>query len=97
MEDKRDLIGGKLVLFRRNGVWQARVPLSDGRYLWRSLKTADEAAATQAATRLYYQTEMKLAEGLPVQVRTVDKVIDEYIGRSLRQASQRPPTPPTGT
>ena len=79
MEDKRELIGGKLVLFRRNGLWQARVPLSDGRYLWRSLKTADEAAAMQAGMRLYYQTETKLAEGLPVQVRTVDKIIDEYV------------------
>jgi integrase len=87
MDDKRELIGGKLVLFRRNGLWQARVPLHDGRYLWRSLKTADEATATQVATRLYYQTETKLAEGLPVQVRTVDKVIDEYV--AMREQDNR--------
>ena len=48
MEDKRELIGGKLVIFRRNGLWQARVPLHDGRYLWRSLKTADEATAKRS-------------------------------------------------
>ena len=87
MEDKRELIGGKLVLFRRNGLWQARVPLTDGRYLWRSLKTTDEAKATQDATRLYYQTETKLAEGLPVQTRTVDKVIDEYV--AMREQDNR--------
>lgn len=79
MEDKRELIGGKLVLFRRNGLWQARVPLPDGHYLWRSLKTADEAVATQAGTRLFYQTETKLSEGLPVHMRTVSSVIDELV------------------
>ena len=84
MEDKRELIGGKLVIFRRNGLWQARVPLHDGRYLWRSLKTADEATATQAATRLYYQTETKLAEGLPVQTRTIATVIDEFVAARER-------------
>ena len=84
MDDKRELIGGKLVIFRRNGLWQARVPLHEGRYLWRSLKTADEAAATQAATRLYYQTETKLAEGLPVQTRTIGTVIDEFVAARER-------------
>ena len=87
MDDKRELIGGKLVLYRRNGIWQARLPLHDGRYLWRSLKTPDEAKATQDATRLYYQTETKLAEGLPVQTRTVDKVIDEYV--AMREQDNR--------
>jgi hypothetical protein len=71
MDDKRELIDGRLVMFTRNGLWQARIPLDDGRYLWRSLKTADERKATEAATRLFYQTETKLAEGLPVQLRTV--------------------------
>jgi len=87
MDDKRTLIDGKLVLFRRNGLWQARIPLTEGRYLWRSLKTANEIAATQAAMRLYYQTETKLAEGLPVQVRTVDKVIEEYV--TMRETDHR--------
>jgi len=84
MDDKRELIGGKLVIFRRNGLWQARVPLHEGRYLWRSLKTADEATATQSATRLYYQTETKLAEGLPVQTRTIGTVIDEFVAARER-------------
>jgi len=84
MDDKRELIGGKLVIFRRNGLWQARVPLHEGRYLWRSLKTADEATATQSATRLYYQTETKLAEGLPVQTRTIATVIDEFVAARER-------------
>lgn len=79
MDDKRELIDGRLVMFTRNGLWQARIPLDDGRYLWRSLKTADERKATEAATRLFYQTETKLAEGLPVQLRTVNRVIDEYV------------------
>jgi integrase len=70
---------GKLLLFRRNGLWQARIYTGARRYLWRSLKTANEAEARKAGIRLFYQTETKLAEGLPIRHRTLNSVIDEYI------------------
>jgi integrase len=96
MDDKRVLEDGKLVLFRRNGIWQARVAIGSGRYVWRSLKTSDEAKATPAARKLFYQTEAKLAEGLPVHNRTLNTVIDEFVttrerdnavGKSAKRAS----------
>jgi hypothetical protein len=39
---------GKLVLYRRNGIWQARLHLGGNNYLPRSLKTAN----TEEAKRL---------------------------------------------
>ena len=38
----------------------------------------DDICGEAAATRRDYQTETRFADGLPVQMRTVDKVIDEY-------------------
>jgi hypothetical protein len=96
MDDQRVLEDGKLVLFRRNGIWQARVPVGVNRYLYRSLRTSDEAKAIPAAIRLFYQTELKLAEGLPVHNRTLNSVIDEFVamrerdnalGKAARRAS----------
>jgi len=84
MDDKRVLEDGKLVLFRRNGLWQARVPVGSGRYLWRSLKTSDEAKAATLGRKLFYQTEAKLAEGLPVHNRTLNTVIDEFVAMRER-------------
>jgi hypothetical protein len=40
MDDKRVLEDGKLVLFRRNGLWQARIPVGSGRYLRHPLPDA---------------------------------------------------------
>ncbi|MDB5243903.1 MAG: hypothetical protein JWP57_4529 [Spirosoma sp.] len=79
MDNGIKLEGGKLLLFQRNGIWQARVYLGKGRYLWRSLDTSSEADARRAGLRLFHQTEFKLAEGLPIQLRTLNTVIDEYV------------------
>lgn len=96
MDDQRVLEDGKLVLFRRNGIWQARVAVGVNRYLYRSLRTSDEAKAIPAGRKLFYQTEVKLAEGLPVHNRTVNSVIDEFVtmrerdnavGKSAKRAS----------
>lgn len=84
MDDQRVLEDGKLVLFRRNGIWQARVPVGVNRYLYRSLRTSDEAKAVPLARKLFYQTEVKLAEGLPVHNRTVNSVIDEFVAMRER-------------
>jgi len=84
MDDKRVLEDGKLVLFRRNGLWQARIPVGSGRYIWRSLKTSDEAKAAALGRKLFYQTDAKLAEGLPVHSRTLNAVIDEYVAMRER-------------
>ena len=75
---------GKLLLFTRNGIQQARIYLGKRRYLWRSLDTANEADARRAGLKLFHQTEFKLAQGLPIQIRMLNTVIDEYVaGRDL--------------
>ena len=70
MDVQRVLEDGKQVLYRRNGIWQARIRGSVNRYIYRSLRASDEAKATPAGRKLFYQTEVKLAEGLPVHNRT---------------------------
>lgn len=79
MDDELRLEGGKLVLFRRNGLWQARIPIGNRKYLWKSLKTSNEADARRAGLKLLHQVEFKITEGLPVQTRSLNDVIDEYI------------------
>lgn len=49
------------------------------KYLWKSLKTSNEAEAKRAGLILFHQTEYKLDEGLPIQSRSFSEVIDEYI------------------
>src|SRR5476649_1736449 len=79
MDDELRLEAGKLLLFRRNGLWQARIAIGNRKYLWKSLKTSNEAEAKRLGLRLFHQTEYKLDEGLPVQSRSFNDVIDEYI------------------
>lgn len=79
MVDELRLEAGKLFLFRRNGIWQARIPIGNRKYLWKSLKTSNTAEAERLALRLFHQTEYKLGEGLPVQSRSFSDVIDDYI------------------
>ena len=79
MDEPIKLQDGKLLLFKRNGIWQARIYTGERRYLWRSLKTSSRTDARQARLRLLHQTEYKLTEGLPVHQRMFGSVIDEYV------------------
>lgn len=79
---------GLLQLFLRNGLWQARVYLGHGRYLWRSLKTVDLARAKQLGTQLFYETQFKLKAGLPTHQRSLDTVISEYVSWRERDNAQ---------
>ena len=79
MDDERSYAGGKLKLYRRSGIWQARVYIGDKKYFRRTLKTSALAEAEQAGLQLLYETQFKLKEGLPVQSRSFNDVIDEYI------------------
>ncbi|MEI6202897.1 MAG: hypothetical protein WCP68_13185 [Enhydrobacter sp.] len=84
MEDELRLEAGKLLLFRRNGLWQARIAIGNRRYLWKSLKTSNEAEAKRAGLKLFHQVEFKIEEGLPVQSRSFNDVIDQYIAERQR-------------
>ena len=81
MPERVRLEDGKLVLEDRNGsgVWYARIHLpTEGRYVWKSLRTSDLAQAKRDAIRLFHQTQFKVSEGLPITQRSLNAVIDEY-------------------
>lgn len=78
MDNERRFESGKLVLFTRNGIWQARIAIGNRRYLWKTLETSNEADAKRAGYKLFHRTEQKLEEGLPVQSRSFSSVLEEY-------------------
>lgn len=76
MDNECRLEGGKLLMFTRNGIWQARIPIGD--ICGKSLKTSNETDAQRAAVKLFYVTGHKLDEGQPVQSRTFSAVLNEF-------------------
>jgi integrase len=76
---KEELEGGKVLLFVRNGFLHARVYRGERRYIYKSLKTTDLNDGRRAATRLFYEIDIKRSEGLPIQQVTFSRVIDEYV------------------
>src|SRR5260370_8160639 len=80
MEGARYLEDGRLTIFKRSGVFYARIRLSaSGRYIWRSLKTTDEQTAIRAGRRLLFQLEQRADHGLPPKSKLFSAVIDDYI------------------
>ncbi len=80
--------GKLLLLYRRNGLYQARIHLGKGEYLHRSLKTANTAQAERLADDLWNDTRYELKKGLPVRKRTLNAVLDEYIRLRERDNEQ---------
>src|SRR6476659_8420471 len=80
MEGARYLEDGRLTIFKRSGVYYARIRLSaSGRYLWRSLKASNEQAAIDLGRRLLFQIEQRADQGLPPKSKLFAAVIDDYI------------------
>ena len=79
MEDARYLEDGKLVVFKRTKSFYARIRLGPKSYIWRSLKTADEAKALRAAQKLFFQMEDRAEQGLPTTRKSFGSVIDDFI------------------
>jgi integrase len=65
MDAARYLEDGRLTIFKRSGVYYARLRISPGKYFWRSLKTWDEQIAIRAGRRLLFQIEHRVDQGLP--------------------------------
>ena len=85
-EEHRELIeDGKVLLYTRNGIFQARVYRGDRHYIARSLKTRKLEEARRLARRFFYEIEIKREEGLPLQARTFGAVMNEYIGLRERE------------
>src|SRR5271166_4094333 len=79
MDDARYLEDGRLTIFKRSGTYYARLRISPGKYLWRSLKTSDEQTAIKVGRRLLFQMEQRAEQGLPPKSKLFAAVIDVYI------------------
>src|SRR6185295_13718444 len=80
MDGARYLEDGRLTIFKRSGVYYARLRTSgSAKYLWRSLKTTNEQAAIQVGRRLLFQIEQRTEQGLPPKSKSFAEVIDDYI------------------
>jgi|SRR4051812_48122948 hypothetical protein len=79
MEGARYLEDGKLTVFKRSGVYYARLRISPVKYIWRSLKTTDEQTAIRLGRRLLFQIEQRADQGLPPKSKLFAAVLDDYI------------------
>jgi hypothetical protein len=79
MEGARYLEDGKLTVFRRAGIYYARIRISPVKYIWRSLKTSNEQAAVDLGRRLLFQIEQRAEQALPPKSKLFAAVIDDYI------------------
>ena len=80
MDGARYLEDGRLTVFKRSGIYYARIRLSaSGRYIWRSLKTSNEQTAIQLGRRLLFQIEQRADQGLPPKSKSFAAVIEDYI------------------
>jgi integrase len=87
-EHKEELEEGKVLLFSRNGIFQARFYKGDRSYIYKSLKTKKLEEARKLAIKFFYETEYKKAEGLPLQQKNFAEVMREYIAQRQEQYNQ---------
>ena len=80
MEGARYLEDGKLTVFRRAGIYYARIRLTGStKYITRSLRTSSEQTAVDLGRRLLFQLEQRADQGLPPKSKLFGAVIDDYI------------------
>jgi integrase len=85
MEGARYLEDGRLTIFRRHGVFYARIRTAAfDKYIVRSLKTTVEQTAIDAGRRLLFQLERRAEQGLPPKSKLFAAVIDDYIAYRKR-------------
>ena len=80
MEGAHYLEDGRLTVFRRAGIYYARLRLAGSpKYITKSLKTSNEQAAVDLGRRLLFQIEQRADQGLPPKSKLFATVIDDYI------------------
>ena len=88
-DDYREFLeDGKVLLYLRNSIFQARVYRGGRRYLTRSLKTNKIGDARKLAVRFLHETEFKQKEGLPLTQIAMTQLIDEYVAFRQKQYEQ---------
>lgn len=85
---KEELEDGKVLLYTRNGIFQARVYKGNRQYINRSLKTRKLEEARKLAVKFLYEIEFRKQEQLPLQQRTFGDVIREYVQLREQQYTQ---------
>jgi integrase len=85
---KEELEDGKVLLFTRDGIFQARVYKGNRQYINRSLKTRKLDDARKLAVKFLHEIEFRKQEQLPLQQRTFNDVITEYIKLREQQYEQ---------
>jgi len=78
-EYKELLEEGKVLLYTRKGIFQARVYRGDRHYIFRSLKTRKLEDARRLARSLFYEIEIIREKGAPIKSKSIRDVIKEYI------------------
>ena len=71
MEGARYLEDGKLTVFRRAGIYYARIRISPRQYIWRSLKTSNEQTAVDLGRRLLFQIEQRAEAGPAAKIQII--------------------------
>lgn len=94
MKDARYFDNGQLVIFRRSdgSIFHLRTKLS-GKYVWRSLNTANLEDAIAKAWKLHHGLQAMHEQGLPVTAKTFTCVIDEYVRAREKSCKQGKTTP----
>ena len=88
LDNARYFEDGKLVIYKRTRFYSARIHIGPRKYVWRSLRTTDEAKALSEARRLFYKFEEKQEQGLPLSSRSFGKVADEYVASREKDFQQ---------
>lgn len=78
---------GKLLVFTRSAspYFQCRIKLDGKAYVYKSLKTMDEAEARQLADDLYAEAKFKHQNGMTIKRRKFKNVADEYLAHLKAQ------------
>ena len=79
MEEVTRIEEGKAVIFRRGGVFYARVHIGPNEYKFKSLHTGNTSTAIAAGRRFMHHLEFKQEHGLPINDTKLTDVIDLYI------------------
>jgi integrase len=79
MEGARYLEDGRLTIFKRDGIFYARIRISPVKYIWRSLKTTDVETAIRVGRRLLFYLEQRAEQGLPLKSKLFSVVVDDYV------------------
>lgn len=87
-DDKIRVEGGLGLVFKRGGMYHARIRVAPNKYVFRSLKTGNKSVAIKAAQKLVHKLEFQKEHQLPIQVKRMGDVMAEYLAFREKQHEQ---------